>query len=82
MPAKADAKRQPAEWTGGDHFWLIDIVGEPRALGPALRTLAEGPFKAREVHVVLREANGAARISTLADLQALAGRQSTPEAAR
>jgi hemolysin-activating ACP:hemolysin acyltransferase len=61
---------RPDEWTSGDTFWLIDIVGDPRGLNVALRWLLDGPFEDRAAYVVVRDAAGAAKVETV---QALAG---------
>jgi hemolysin-activating ACP:hemolysin acyltransferase len=60
---------RPDEWTSGDTFWLIDIVGDPRGLGNALHWLLDEPFKDRPAYVVVRDAAGGAKLETV---QALA----------
>ena len=61
---------RPDEWTSGDIFWLIDIIGDPRGLSVALRWLLDEPFKDRPAYVVVRDAAGVAKVETV---QALAG---------
>lgn len=61
---------RPEQWTGGTHHWLIDLVGEPRALAAALEMLSQGPFKNEIVKVVTRETSGAAKLQTLSKLLA------------
>ncbi len=61
---------RPDEWTSGDTFWLIDIIGDPRGLANALRWLLDEPFKNRPAYVVVRDAAGAAKVETV---QSLAG---------
>ena len=61
---------RPDEWTSGDTFWLIDLIGDPRGLNVALCCLLDGPFKNRPAYVVVRDAAGAAKVETV---QSLAG---------
>ena len=59
---------RPEEWTSGNHFWLIDLVGDPRGLSNALSTLMDGPLKDKTVKVVTRDASGSGAVETLAEL--------------
>ena len=61
---------KPEDWNSGEHVWLIDIVGEPRALKGALKAVAEGPLKGRDVSFVVRGPNGEHRMQKLHDLVA------------
>ena len=61
---------RPDEWTSGDTFWLIDLIGDPRGLNVALCCLLDGPLKNRPAYVVVRDAAGAAKVETV---QSLAG---------
>ena len=64
---------KPDEWTSGPHLWLIDLVGEPRALMGALKAVAEGPLKGRDVSLMMRGANGEHGVQKLHELIARTG---------
>jgi len=66
--AGTSVRLRPDEWTGGPHHWLIDIVGDPRGINIALGTLSHGPFKDRDVKLVIRDKAGIANVETLAEL--------------
>lgn len=59
---------KPAEWTGGDIWWVIDTVGDPRGLSVAMKALLAGPFKDREVRIAVRDGGGAVRVEALREL--------------
>lgn len=61
---------RPDEWTSGDIYWLIDMVGDPRGISTALKSLRDGPLKDREVKVAVTDTRGARRVETLATLEA------------
>jgi RTX toxin acyltransferase family len=61
---------KPGEWTSGPNLWLIDIVGEPRALMGALKAVAEGPLKNREVSLIMRLPDGSGGVQKLHTLVA------------
>jgi len=63
---------RPDEWKSGEHVWLVDAVGNPRAMAGALKGLAEGPFKGKTVNVATRDTGGAAGVETLHELLARA----------
>gem|GEM_PF-1160802 len=63
---------RPEEWSSGDHFWLIDLVGDPRGLSNGLHGLMDGPFKDKTVKVVTRDASGSGAVETLEGLLARA----------
>ncbi len=69
---------RPEEWTGGEHHWLIDLVGEPRAVGAALSMLEKGPFKGQRITVVTRDPTGAAKLQTLHALLAVSEQREVP----
>lgn len=54
------------EWKNGEHIWLVDMAGDPRALAGALRLLTDGTFKGKAVTVMVQDDSGAARAETLA----------------
>ena len=49
---------------------MIDAVGTAEGIKSALDWLASGPFKERELKLVLRDKNGAEKIGTLNELRA------------
>lgn len=59
---------RPDEWTGGEHYWLIDAVGDGRALTPALKKLAETVFKTKEVKLVAQGEGGQVKVEALRDI--------------
>lgn len=61
---------RPDEWTSGEQHWLIDLIGNPSGLRTALKDLRSGPLKDKEVKVLMRAQSGAARVATLAELEA------------
>ena len=63
---------RPDEWTCGDIHWLVDAVGDPRAIVGALKSLMEGPFKGIDVKVATTDGQGAPRVEMLRDLAAKA----------
>jgi len=42
---------RPDEWKSGDILWLVDAVGDPRAVPQVLKQLLETSFKGREAKV-------------------------------
>lgn len=56
---------RPDEWKSGEIGWLIDAVGNGKALDAALQWLKNGPFKERPLNLVTRSGQGAVAVSTL-----------------
>ena len=56
---------RPDEWKCGDIAWIVDLVGAPAGIANAVQWLKAGPFKEREAKVVVRDAKGGARATTL-----------------
>jgi cytolysin-activating lysine-acyltransferase len=50
-------KLRPDEWRSGDVLWLIDAVGEAKAIPHLLRQVQETVFKARDVKMRTVDAN-------------------------
>ncbi len=48
----------PAEWTSGDHYWIIDAVGDQRFLAPLLSDLRKTDFKNQKVFYRMATAKG------------------------
>jgi hemolysin-activating ACP:hemolysin acyltransferase len=42
----------PQEWRSGEHIWIVDVAGEPRAIADALAHLAETVWMARSVQLM------------------------------
>jgi hemolysin-activating ACP:hemolysin acyltransferase len=40
----------PDEWQSGEHYWIIDAIGDQRFLTPLLTELRKNEFKGRTVH--------------------------------
>jgi hemolysin-activating ACP:hemolysin acyltransferase len=56
---------RPDEWRSGEVAWLIDAVGDSKALNAALQWLKAGPFKERPLSLIVRDKQGSATVSTL-----------------
>lgn len=70
------------EWSSGDHFWLVAVMGDPRAIPSFLRSLQESEFKDREVKLRAPCSDGKVVISTLKDYAAtIAARAKEPASA-
>jgi hemolysin-activating ACP:hemolysin acyltransferase len=61
---------RPREWRSGDILWLVDAVGDKRAMPQFLKHLQDTVFKGREVKVRSRGADGK---TTVKLLQGVAG---------
>ena len=55
----------PAEWTSGDTLWLVEALGEPRALQAMLRRLAKTKWEGRVVKFRNRDKDGRVVVSTI-----------------
>jgi cytolysin-activating lysine-acyltransferase len=49
---------RPNQWASGDRLWLIAAGGDPRAVPPFLKQLAEGEFKGKQMKMRLRGPDG------------------------
>jgi cytolysin-activating lysine-acyltransferase len=56
---------RPDEWKCGEIAWIVDLVGAPAGIANAVQWLKAGPLKEREAKVVVRDAKGGARVTTL-----------------
>ena len=61
----ARIRLRPDEWKGGEHLWIVDIAGEPAAIGGALNELAGSILKDKTVKVVMLDSTGKPRIEML-----------------
>ena len=58
---------RPDQWASGDILWLMAVAGDPRAVPPFLKQLAETEFKDKEVKWRSREADGKVVIKMLSE---------------
>jgi hemolysin-activating ACP:hemolysin acyltransferase len=49
---------KPDEWTSGDIFWIVEAVGDQRAMGPLLKALSEREWKGKPVKLRARDEAG------------------------
>jgi hemolysin-activating ACP:hemolysin acyltransferase len=56
---------RPDEWKSGDIAWIVVLVGAPAGARQALQWLKAGPFKERSAKLVVRDAQGTARVESL-----------------
>lgn len=61
---------RPDEWTSGEHLWLVDMVGDPRALNGLLKGLLGTRFKGKRVNVATLDADGTAHVRVLGEMAA------------
>jgi hemolysin-activating ACP:hemolysin acyltransferase len=57
---------RPDEWRSGDVLWLIEAVGDPRAVPQLLKQLVETTFKGREVKMRAPGENGKVIVQRIA----------------
>ena len=56
---------RPNEWASGDNLWLIAAAGDPRAVPPFLKQLAQTEFKDKRMKMRLRGPDGNVVVKTL-----------------
>jgi hemolysin-activating ACP:hemolysin acyltransferase len=56
---------QPKEWKGGDNLWLLEAVGDTRAIASLVKQLQERTWKGRPVKMRSRGADGKVVIKQL-----------------
>ncbi len=49
---------KPEEWTSGDIVWIVEAIGDQRALGPMLKALSERELKGKAVKLRTRDEAG------------------------
>jgi cytolysin-activating lysine-acyltransferase len=59
---------RPDEWKSGNIAWIVDLVGAPAGMRHALQWLKAGPFKDKNLKLVVRDAMGVVRVETLVAL--------------
>jgi hemolysin-activating ACP:hemolysin acyltransferase len=64
---------RPDEWRSGDVLWLVDAVGDPRALPQLLKQLVETRFKGREVKIRVPGENGKVTVQRIAETASAGG---------
>ena len=55
----------PAEWSSGPHVWVIEAVGEPRAVSVLIKRLQDSRWKGQTVKLRARGEDGRASIKNL-----------------
>lgn len=68
--AGGKVRLRPDEWKSGEIAWLVDALGSSRGIEAALRWLAEGPFKEKDLSLVGRGQDGMPTVTTLERLLA------------
>lgn len=69
---------KPEEWTSGTIPWLIEAVGETRAVGTLLRRLIDERFPATGVKAIGRSPDGTAKVRVLRKEAAESGASQEP----
>ncbi|HJQ61206.1 MAG TPA: toxin-activating lysine-acyltransferase [Vineibacter sp.] len=49
---------KPAEWKSGDIVWIVEAIGDPRALNPMLKSLRQREWKDRTIKTRTLDAQG------------------------
>ena len=68
----APIRLRPDEWRSGDILWVVDAVGDPRALPGLIKQLAETVFKDRPARCRQNDGSGNATLGLLGGPQARA----------
>ena len=63
---------KPEEWRSGDHVWIIEALGEPKAITAMLQHLKQNEFKDRKVRMRVRGQDGKITVGRV-ELQAEQG---------
>ncbi len=71
---------KPNEWRSGDVLWVIDAIGDARAVTAVLKRLRENEWQGRTVKLRTRGKDGKAMIRELAPRQTSQGGESQPVA--
>ena len=66
---------RPDEWTSGNIWWLVHVIGPPASLAQAIEHLRRDPLAGRAVHTYAASRDGDFRVAKL-DESALAGKTS------
>jgi cytolysin-activating lysine-acyltransferase len=56
---------KPDEWTSGANAWLVEAIGEPRAVKALIDRTLRGPLKGRDLKVTTRGADGTPTLELL-----------------
>jgi len=56
----------PSEWTGGPHAWVVDAVGDLRAIRTLIQQALAGPIKGRSLKLAIRDDKGQPAVQTIA----------------
>ncbi len=65
----APVRLKPEEWRSGDIVWVVDILGDPKAVDAILQHLKQNELKDRRVRMRVKGENGKATIGRV-ELQA------------
>jgi hemolysin-activating ACP:hemolysin acyltransferase len=56
---------QPSEWTGGPHAWMVEAVGDLRAIRTLIQQTLAGPLKGRTLKLAIRDDKGQSAVQTV-----------------
>jgi hemolysin-activating ACP:hemolysin acyltransferase len=65
----APTKLRPDEWRSGNLLWLVDAVGDPKAIAELLRQLHDTALRGQEVKVRKMAGDSHPTIGTLASMK-------------
>ena len=76
--AGAKIRLKPEEWKSGEHLWIVDVAGDPRAIADALARLASTDLKHSSAKLVMPDARGKQNVEELHALLASAATENSP----
>lgn len=62
-------KLRPADWTSGDHVWIVTVAGDSRTFPKFLEQLMARDFKGQTVKMRVRGRDGKLEIRTLGEVK-------------
>jgi hemolysin-activating ACP:hemolysin acyltransferase len=65
---KIPARLNPAEWKSGNILWLVETIGDDRAIQALIQRLRANAWKGRSVKVRMTDTKGQATIRTIEPL--------------
>ena len=65
---------KPNDWCSGANYWIVDLVGDPRALRHAIDHVCEHVWKNEKVTLSLISDKGGRKVATLEELRRLSGK--------
>lgn len=63
--ASSSIRLRPHEWKSGNIAWLVDAIGEPRAIGALLKQLRTDVLRGNAIKLRVRDAGGKPSVRTL-----------------